>query len=309
MIARRGDEFGRGGRVIGNLLDNLVRVENMIRNSYIINFCLLIILSVLASCISLSANVSGGAYTIEKLTVTDVWNEDYSPGAPRNEFYGNEKVIGIVETSGSDGIVMMRWFREDQLIYQLANKTQNNYFATELNPENDFYWLQPGEYRLEVGIGATPKFTEYFTIKEDNLERFEVVDPLPTPIGHIKQEGSDLVEISFAFDETWDIHGEEWELNEAKIVFLRTSNNPVLSFVFTEPNFVNAFKSQDEGKERTVDVAKYAKKEGYITTAEEISVGGVNYKYEHIFITFVEKGFSAEPKQGYRVQFAVTELE
>ena len=279
--------------------------------THISTFCILLTSLFLSGCLSFSTQVTGGAYSIEKVTVTDVWNDDFTPGEPRNEFAGNETIIAIVETSGSDGVVTMRWFHEDDLIYEQSLKTQNNYISTHIGPQNDFYWLFPGEYRVEVGLLDTPKFTEKFVVREDSFERFEMEELIPTPDNHVKQEGSDLWEIPFAFDETWSIDGEEWMLNEAKIVFLRTANTPVLSFVFVEPNLANEFSSQEDGQKRTLKVAKYAKANGYIATAEEIAIGGVTYTYQYLFITFVDKDkdLPEELTQGYRVQFAITELD
>ena len=217
----------------------------------------------LISCIFLSAtgmlnfktDFYAGGYSVEDVIVTDEFGPDEKPlnQESKTNFPPIGRINTAVFTSGIDATVGMLWYHEDTLIFELFERTRDNYIATYIEGESHRP-LPSGEYRVEIHIGRDnpPIKTVRFTVEENDLV---VIPAQPTPVGHKNIENAPFLEIPFAFDEIWKVNGEEWQINEAKIVFLSDAE---LFVVVVETDLNPLDFSEEELETFTKPVAQYA---------------------------------------------------
>lgn len=268
-------------------------------------------LSLLSCCICLLAtgvlnfntDFYAGGISIEEVVVTDELGPDERPlsRVSKSVFEPVGRIDAAVYTSGVDGTVGMRWYHEDTLIFEAFERTRDNYIATYLEglPHSP---LPAGQYRVDIhlGRGGSPIETVRFTVKELELE---VVPTFPTPEGHVDIENATFVEVPFAFDEVWQIEGEEWYINEVKIVFLE-SGAILVMVVETDLNPVDF--SEEELIPLARPIAEYALENGYLEQARQIQINGETHQLdEPLAITFINP---ENPGRGNRVRLEIDEL-
>ena len=265
----------------------------------------------LISCICLSAtrifnfraNFYAGGYSIEDVIVTDEFGSDGKPVSheSKTNFSPTSRINTAVFTSGIDATVGMRWYHEDTLLFELFERTRDNYIATYLEGE-PHRPLPSGDYHVDIHIGrdGPPEKTVRFTVEELDLV---VIPAQPTPEGHKDIENAPFLEIPFAFDEVWTINGEAWQINEAKIVFLSDAE---LFVVVVETGLDPSGFSKEELEALTRPVAKYAVDNGYWDQARQIQINGKTYKLdEPLAVTLINP---ENPGQGNRARFDIEEL-
>ncbi len=263
------------------------------------------------SCICLSAtgvlnfdvDSYAGDFSIENVIVTDEFGPDEKPLSQESKtsFAPTGRINAAVFTSGTDAIIGTLWYHEDMLVSELFARTRDNYIFTYIEGESHRP-LPGGEYRVEIHIGKgnPPVRTVRFTVEEVD---FVVVPAYPTPEGHKDIENSVLLEAPFVFDEIWNIDGEEWRINEAKIVFLRDAE---LFVVVVETELNPSDFSEEELETFTRPVAKYAVDNGYWDQARQIQINGETYELdEPLAITLINP---ENPGQGSRARFDIEEL-
>ena len=111
-------------------------------------------------------NVQSGGYSIESVTLS-TGLEDGQPVGIKDVFLPSDKIICTVTTSGVDGgIIGMRWYLNDEKIYEQAGKTVNNTIGTFIQGDGSTV-LPEGKYRVEIFITGEPLETVYFEVKSD----------------------------------------------------------------------------------------------------------------------------------------------
>ena len=109
-------------------------------------------------------NVQGGGYSIESVTLS-TGLEDGQPVGIQEVFLPSDKIICTVKTSGVDGgIIGMRWYLNDEKIFEQAGKTVNNSIGTFIQGDGSTL-LPEGKYRVEIFITGEPLETVYFEVK------------------------------------------------------------------------------------------------------------------------------------------------
>ena len=304
-------EENNGNEIIPDAASAQVQFESPQKNSDKRKFILVGIGLLLVSCIYLSAtgvlnfgaDFYAGGYSVEDVIVTDEFGPDEKPLSNESKvnFSPTSKINAAVFTSGIDATVGMLWYHEDSLLFELFERTRDNYIATYIEGESHRP-LPSGEYRVEIHIGqdSPPVKTVHFTVEEVDLV---VIPAQPTPEGHKDIEGATFLEVPFAFDEIWIINGEEWRINEAKIVFLSDAE---LFVVVVETDLDPSTLSEEELEDFTRPVAKYAVDNGYWDQARQIQVNDETYKLdEPLAITLINPD---DPGQGNRARFEIEEL-
>jgi hypothetical protein len=109
-------------------------------------------------------NVQSGGYSIESVTLS-TGLEDGQPIGIKDIFLPSDKIICTVKTSGVDGgIIGMRWYLNDEMIYEQAGKTVNNTIGTFIQGDGSKL-LPQGKYRVEIFITEEALETVYFEVK------------------------------------------------------------------------------------------------------------------------------------------------
>jgi hypothetical protein len=241
---------------------------------------------------------SGGGYSITEVVLTDEIDIDGKPIGSKSTFTPSDTIFGWVHTEGAEGIVGFRWFHDSDMIFEHFGKTQANQIITYIESNNNVI-LPEGNYRLEITTGGTPLEVIEFTVSQDKPELSTIQ---PTPIGHQKLETSPFVEVPFAFDEIWTIDGEDWQINEVKIVLL--SETPIIAVVaIVEEN--PAELTENQLRPITQPIALYAIQNVYLETAKSLEIDGEILEYEELFITL----FNPELGAGNRTPFVIDQLE
>lgn len=264
---------------------------------------ILCIVGVVVTC-----NVSAGGYSIEEVVLTDNLDKNGKPIGSKDRFRPSDPIVAWVSTRGAEGIIGMRWFYEDEMIFERFGKTQGNQIYTYIQ-SNKTSVLPEGKYRVEITTGGTPHETLYFSIKQ---YRPEVLPAQPTPEGHQKIEASAFVEVPFAFDEIWTIDGEEWEINEVKIVFLGDETEFISIVAMTDADIPNLTENQSFALAKPI--ATYAVKNGYLDMARNLTIDGKSYDLnKEIYVNLVSSrsnnlSFGTKEKAVYRVGFNIADL-
>lgn len=254
--------------------------------------------------IKFNTDFYAGGVSIEDVIVTNELGSDGRPVGRESKlsFEPTGRIDTAVYTSGIDATVGMRWYHDDTLLFELFERTQNNYIATFLEGSSRSP-LPSGEYRVEVHLGenSSPVETVEFIVEDFELE---IIPPQPTPEGHVDIENSPYLEIPFVFDEIWETDDREWHISEAKIVFLSDAE---LFVVVVETDLDFTGFSENTLEILTRPIAQYAVENGYWEEARQIQINGETYKLdEPIAITLINP---EKPNQGYRVRFDVEELK
>lgn len=256
------------------------------KRNYIIFGIVLLVICVGYFCSS-NINFYAGGYSVESIILANEFEADGKPvnGKNKTVFAPTDKIIGAaISTSGIDATIGTTWYYEDTLILELFDRTSDNYIVMYMeNGKNQTFPI--GEYRVEVHIGrnSSPLETIRFTVEETELV---VVPAYPTPEGHEDIEKAVFAEVPFVFDETWVVDGEDWQINEVKIVFL---NNLELLAVVAETDLDLSAFSEEALENLTKPVAKYAIDNGYLEQARQIEINGETYALtEKLAVTLVD---------------------
>lgn len=245
-----------------------------------------------------------GFYSIDQVTLTNGLNENGQPIGSKNMFRPSEPIISWVSTKGADGIIGMRWFYEEQMIFEHFGKTQNNMISTYIQ-SNDQIKLEEGDYRVEIHTtGGTPHETLYFTVEQ---YKPKVVPAQPTPMGHQRIEApSEFVEVPFIFDEVWNIDNTDWPINEVKMVFLNDGSVFVAVTVHVEIDPTKLTK--DEAKEFAKPIALYAVQNGYLDQGQSLEIDGKFYPLDEVLFVNLANPVDEDYTLNYRVLFNLAEI-
>jgi hypothetical protein len=113
-----------------------------------------------------SLDIQTGGYSIESATLS-TGIEDGQPVGIKEVFLPSEKIICTVRTSGADGgIIGMRWYLNDEVIYVQTGKTVNNTIETFIQGDGSTD-LPEGKYRVEIFITGEPLETIYFEVQSE----------------------------------------------------------------------------------------------------------------------------------------------
>ncbi len=239
-------------------------------------------------------NLYAGPVTIERVVLNN--KIDTTATESKNTFHNRETVYCLVWTSGVDTVINIRWYYENKLLAQFAERTRENYIGFLLQPP-----LQVGKYRADISLSdGKPLRSINF-----NVTRFQpqVIPPQPTPAGHVDFENDKLlVSVPFAFDETWSINGTDWKINEVKVVFLQDS---VVVAVVTKFDADLTLLSEQELRTISLPIALYAWQHGYIDTAKSLQVDGQKQQFKNMFVTL----FNPQTGKIWRTAFEFNELK
>jgi hypothetical protein len=241
------------------------------------------------------------AYSIDQVILTSELDDKGYPVGSKSVFRPSERIICVVTTTGTDGgIVGMRWYYQDKLIFEQFGKTQNNMIGTYIQ-SNRSVVLEEGYYRVDILItGETPLKTVNFTVKR----YVPSVEPLPTPTTHRSIELPLYTEVPFVFDEIWRIDDTDWQVNEVKIVILESGESLVTVLVNTDMKDLLSI-TKEEVKERARPIALYALQNGYLERARSYRIDG---KYLSLD-TYLGVTLVYQPDRSlYRVLFTMDEL-
>ncbi|MBX3038708.1 MAG: hypothetical protein KF758_17485 [Anaerolineales bacterium] len=247
-------------------------------------------------------NVSGGGYSIESVTLS-TGLENGQPVGITDVFKPSDTINCTVKTTGvKDGIIGMRWYFGDELIYDRAAKTQDNIVSMYIRSNKNAI-LPEGKYRVEIYMAGEALETVYFEVKVYH----PIVSPsISIPEGHKSIETPWYPEVPFAFDEVWKVGNTEWKINEVKVLLMdETQEYFVEVVVNTDMKDISSL-SEEKAKERTRDIALYAVKNGYIEKAMSLEIDGKQYDLnKFIFVTLI----NPSSHQVYRVKFTMDELK
>lgn len=243
-----------------------------------------------------------GGYSIERVVLTDQFDETGNPIGNLDVFRPSQRINCVVDTTGVEGIIGMRWYHGDELLFEHFGKTQNNRISTyiESNDKN-FAVLPDGDYRVDIHIvtDGEPLRTVKFAVKRYQPE---VVPPQPVPTAHQALDPSPFVEVPFAFDEVWSIDDQNWPVNEVKVVFLEDGTTFINVVTETEVDVTTL--SEEELRQLARPIALYAVRNGYLDKARALKIDGKSYPLDEImFVSLVNPG-----KARYRANFSLEEL-
>ncbi len=255
---------------------------------------------------SLDAFGQNGAYTLAEIVLTNELDQTNHPMRSVDKFRPYEKIIGWVSTKGAEGIIGMRWYYEDQLIFENFGKTQNNQIFTFLQ-SNAEVTLPEGEYRLDIHITEKPLESIPFVVEQ---YKPEITPSQPTPVGHKDVENSAFVDVPFAFDEVWIIGETEWLINEVKVTFL---NEQVFVTVAVKTDIELEKLSDNQAFAFTKPIATYAIRNGYLDQARALQIDGQSYSLDQIIYVNLVNRISDDPlkqvgKPVYRTGFSIADL-
>ena len=247
-------------------------------------------------------NVSGGGYSIESVTLsTDL--ENGQPVGVTTVFKPSDTIICTVKTTGiKDGIIGMRWYLDDQKIYETAGKTQDNVISTYIQSNKNAI-LPEGKYRVEIFMVEEALETVYFEVK---IYHPTVNPPISIPEGHTNIEVPWYPEAPFAFDEVWNIDGSNWKVNEVKVVLMEDTDEYFVAVVVNTDMKDMMSISEDEAKARTRAIALYAIENGYVETAKGLEIDGKHYDLDQSFFVILK---NPSNQQVYRIKFTMDELQ
>jgi hypothetical protein len=248
-----------------------------------------------------------GAYSIDEIVLTNELDSTGRPVRSANKFRPSERIIGWVSTQGAEGIVGMRWYYEDELIFEHFGKTEDNEILTYLQSTADIT-LPEGEYRLDIHITpGTPKTTIPFIV-----EQYEpnVIPPQPTPTNHTDIENSAFVDVPFVFDEVWLIGDRAWHINEVKVTFIEED---VFVTVAVDVELDLSKLSEQQAFAITKPIAVYAINNGYLDQARNLQIDDKFYDLDEIIYVNLVNRKSTDPfkqtgKPVYRTGFNINDL-
>lgn len=246
-------------------------------------------------------DVDSGGYSIESVTLSSDL-KDNQPIDVKDVFMPHEPIVCTVKTSGVDGIIGMRWYFGDNLIYEHTNKTKNNTISTYIQSSKSSI-LSEGKYRVEIYIVEDPLETVNLEVK---IYHPTVDPPISIPSGHKNIEAPWYPEIPFVFDEVWKIDNAEWNVNEVKVILIDDTQEYFVTIVIDTDMSDIVSLSESAAKEIARPIALFALKNGYIEQAKQLELDGKYYDLDqYIFVTLL----NPSNQQVYRVKFAMDELK
>jgi hypothetical protein len=255
--------------------------------------------------LNINTDFYAGGYSVEKVVVTDELGSDGRPASQESKtvFSPTGRIDTAVYTSGIDATVGMRWYHEDTLLFEMFERTRDNYLATYLEGA-PYQPLPSGQYRVEIHIGrnSPPVETVYFVVEELDLE---VIPPMPTPQGHIDIENAPYLEVPIAFDEVWEIDDDTWNVNEVKITFFEDS---VLFVIVIDSDIGIDELSEAEARQLSKPIAQYALQNGYYEAAKAVEINGIQYEFDNFTDPIVVTFFNKSEERGYRTRFNIDDL-
>jgi hypothetical protein len=248
-----------------------------------------------------------GPYTINEIVLTDKLDENGYPIGYVDKFRPDQQIICWVSTKGAEGIIGMRWYYEDKLIFEHFDKTQDNQIYTFVQ-SSPTVTLPEGNYHVDIHITQTPRKTLYFKVER---YKSEVIPAQPTPINHENKEDSPFVEVPFAFDEVWKISDKEWVINEVKVTFLEDDN--IFVSIAVETDLDLSKLSQEQVFAITKPIGAYAIKNGYLEHGRSLQIDGKFYPLDKtIYVNLIdiklEKGLAGKENRVYRVKLNIRDL-
>jgi hypothetical protein len=229
--------------------------------------------------------------------------KDNEPVDIKDVFMPSDTIICTVKTSGADGIIGMRWFYGDRVIYETTGKTQKNTISTYIK-SNSSAILQEGQYRVEIFMVKEPLETVNFEVR---IYRPTVNPTIPIPATHVAIEQPWYPEVPFAFDEIWKTGKADWKVNEVKVVLMDSTQDYFVAVVVADENLENITSMSDsEAKRLTLPIAQYAIENGYVEKARKLEIDGNQYPLDqYVFVNLI----NPVTHQGYRVQFTMDEIK
>jgi len=263
-----------------------------------VGVCYLILVAV-----SPSVSIIQGAYDIESVTLSSDL-KDNQPLDIKDVFRPSDTIICTVKTTGIEGVIGMRWFFGDKMVYEVKGRTQNNTISSYIKSNSSSILLE-GPYRVEIFVTNKPEPLEtlHFEVK---IYHPTINPPISIPNGHQSIELPWFPEVPFAFDETWKIGDTEWKVNEVKIVLMDDTQEYFVAIVIDTDMSNIASLIESEAKEITSPIALYALENGYIEKAKSFEIDGQYYDLDQsIFVILINPA----THQVYRVQFTMAELK
>ena len=249
-----------------------------------------------------NVNLKSGGYSIESVTLSSDF-QNYQPVDIKDVFNPSEAIICTVKTSGiEDGIIGMRWYLGENLIYEYTEKTKNNLISTYIE-SNSSAVLPEGKYRVEIFMVEEAIETVYFEVK---IYHPTVNPPISIPEGHVNIEVPWYPEVPFAFDEVWSIDGAEWKINEVKVMLMDDIQEYFVAVVVNTDMKDMLSMSEDEAKARTRAIALYAIENGYVEKAKDLEIDGKYYDLDQSVYVILK---NPSNQQVYRVKFTMDELQ
>jgi hypothetical protein len=261
--------------------------------------CIAIIAAVLLLPSIFKVNMESGGYSIDEVILSSDL-EDGQPVDIQNEFKPSDAIICTVKTIGVDGIITMKWYLGENLIYEFTGKTQNNRLSTYIE-SNSSSVIPEGEYHVDILILSDVLETVNFSVK---IYHPNVSPPIVIPAGHRNIEVPWYPEVPFAFDEVWIIDDFEWKVNEVKVLLMEDTQEFFVAVVIdTDENVLSL--SESEAKSITRPIALYAIETGYVETARSLQIDGTYYALDQYLFVILN---NPSNHSVYRVQFTMDEL-
>lgn len=275
--------------------------EKVAGYSFMTHWYLLVIFAFVA--IVSAGCVYVGGYSIEGVVATDqleleapleAWSD-----TPRM-FPADQSVYTIVYTSGIDASIGLRWSIDDVPQGEYFMRTEGNRAAFAWNAL-DRLPLYPGRYRVDALIPPDAVIDSVdFTVVAQELD---ISPPVPTPSNHVDWEHARYLEAPFAFDETWEIDGSSYKINEVKVVLLPGEEvMAVVVLLDGDPYSMSIEETEALAK----PIARYAVTQGYWDRAQAVRINGEAYALNGgIVITLL----NPETRRGNRVPYDLEQLD
>ncbi len=250
-----------------------------------------------------SIRIQSGGYSVDQVILTNDLDKNGRPVGSQNTFQPSERIFCSVITKGADGIIGMRWYYGDKLIFERFGRTQNNIISMYIQ-SGKTATLEEGDYRVDIHLATTDKTplkTVHFAVKRYMPE---VQPSIPTPTSHHSLEKPIYTEVPFAFDEVWKIGDTNWSINEVKVVMMDTGETLVAVVVKTDAKDLLSL-TEEQAKERAKPIALYALQNGYLERARSLQIDGKSYALDkQLFVNMIRES----DLTGYRVLFDMNEL-
>jgi hypothetical protein len=105
-----------------------------------------------------------GPYQIEEVVLTSELDQVGQPVSSSTKFTPSQTITCWVATRGAEGLIGMRWYYQDQLIYNGYGETHQNQISTYIRSTPP-QLLPKGQYRVEIYTVEKPHESVYFTIE------------------------------------------------------------------------------------------------------------------------------------------------
>jgi hypothetical protein len=263
---------------------------------------LLILLVIALNAIGFRPFLNVGTYNIEDVVLSSNL-KDGKPIDVRTVFKPSDAIICTVTTSGMDGgIVGMRWYAGDTMIYEMNVKTQNHTAGTYIQSNKDSI-LREGSYHVDILVANSVIETVNFEVK---VYHPTISPAIAVPSGHKPIDIPWFVEAPFVFDETWQIDGTDWNINEVKVILIDDAQEYFVTVVVNTDMTDLASIDEAGAKARARPVGVYALRNGYVDKARSLKIDGKSYPLdESLFVDLINPSGIGS----FRVQFMMDELK